>query len=93
MPEAYLHDVTVLPHQIKGDIAAVFPRAIAADELEAMPETIELLEARGIEIGKRGWPCLVAQPSLSNSQTGLSSGSTPGVAKQTGLSSGRTPTR
>ena len=93
VPEAYLHDVTVLPHQIKGDIAAVFPRALAADELEETPETIEPLEARGIEIGKQGRRCLVSTPSLHNCQTGLSSDRAPGTVKQTGLSSVRPLTR
>ena len=54
VPEAYLHDESVLPHRIRGDIAAVFPRALAADELLEVPEVEDKIEARGIKLGRRG---------------------------------------
>ena len=64
VPEAYLHDETVLPHQIRGDLAAVFPRAIAAEEPEEAAEPVDKLESRGIRVGKRG-KCTAVNPTLS----------------------------
>ena len=47
LPEAYLHDATILPHLIAGDITKLFPRAVPG---EAKPEELESedwLEERG----------------------------------------------
>ena len=44
--EAYLHDAKVLPHLVKGDLAMLFPRVVAArgdeDELDE-PDWLEKL--------------------------------------------------
>ena len=64
VPEAYLHDETVLPHQIRGDLAAVFPRALAASEPVETVEPVEALESRGIRLGRSGrFPAV--NPTLS----------------------------
>ena len=34
LPEAYVHDTRLLPHQLGGDLAILFPKAIAAEELQ-----------------------------------------------------------
>ena len=44
VPEARLHDEQVLPHQIRGDLEAMFPRAIAGEEEHAEPQARDLLE-------------------------------------------------
>ena len=44
VPEAYLHDSRCLPHLVKGDLAVLFPRVIAADELEEEAEAEDWLE-------------------------------------------------
>ena len=53
MPEARLHDEQVLPHQIRGDLEAMFPRAIAGEEEHEEPQARDLLEERGRIIGQR----------------------------------------
>ena len=52
VPDAYLHDVRQLPHEIPGDINVLFPKAHAADALQECPEEPDSLEARGEAIGK-----------------------------------------
>ncbi len=34
MPEAYLHDSSILPHLVPGDFRKLFPRAVPAEELK-----------------------------------------------------------
>ena len=46
VPEAYLHDARQLPHLIGGDLRLLFPRAVAADELDELPEEPDWLEQR-----------------------------------------------
>ena len=46
VPEAYLHDASQLPHLIGGDLRLLFPRAVAAEELEELPEDPDWLEQR-----------------------------------------------
>ena len=48
LPEAYLHDEIWLPHQLKGDLAALFPHAVAPEELEDVPEVPDWLEDQGV---------------------------------------------
>ena len=43
--DAYIHDDTVLPHQVPGDINLLFPRAEAAPEFPEVPELRDTLEA------------------------------------------------
>ena len=50
VPEAYLHDERVLPHQVLGDLEAMFPRAIAGEEEPEEPEARD--EQRGRAIGQ-----------------------------------------
>ena len=52
MPEAYLHDERVLPHQILGNLEGIFPRAIAGEEELEEPENRDALEERGRSIGQ-----------------------------------------
>ena len=47
--EAYLHNDTILPHQVRGDLSQLFPRAHVA---EAFPEEEELEDALE-EFGRR----------------------------------------
>ena len=44
VPEAYLHDGRVLPHLVNGDLALLFPRVVAAEELEEVEEAKDWLE-------------------------------------------------
>jgi hypothetical protein len=44
--EAYLHDESRLPHQLTGNLAVLFPRAVVPPELEEVPELADWLEAR-----------------------------------------------
>ena len=44
--EAYLHDERWLPHQLVGDLAALFPHAVAPEELEEAAEAEDWLECR-----------------------------------------------
>ena len=76
VPEAYLHDESVLPHRIRGDIAAVFPRAMAADELPETPEIEDEFEARGVKLGKTG-PGTPIRPEgwLASNGSGANDGS------------------
>ena len=53
MPEAYLHDERILPHQVLGDLEAIFPRAIAVKEELAELEILDRLEERGRAIGQK----------------------------------------
>ena len=53
MPEASLHDGRVLPHQVLGDLEAMFPRAIAGEEEPEEPEAKDKLEERGLRIWQR----------------------------------------
>ena len=46
LPEAYLHDERWLPHQLVGDLAALFPHAVAPEELEEVAEAEDWLECR-----------------------------------------------
>ena len=46
MPEVRLHDEQVLPHQIRGDLEPMFPRAIAGEEEHEEPQARDLLEER-----------------------------------------------
>ena len=52
VPEAHLHDERVLPHQILGNLEAIFPRAIAGEEELEEPERLDALEERGRSIGQ-----------------------------------------
>ena len=54
VPEAWLHDVRVLPHCVRGSLEATFPRALAGEELSEVPEREDNLEVRGVKIGKKG---------------------------------------
>ncbi len=51
--EAYLHDARRLPHEIRGDLGRLFPRAHAAPALEELEEAEDALETRGCLIGKQ----------------------------------------
>ena len=42
--EAYLHDDSVLPHQVPGNIDLLFPKAVAAPEFPEIPELQDPLE-------------------------------------------------
>ena len=53
VPEAWLHDVRVLPHCVEGKLEATFPRAVAGDEVPETPEVMDDMEKRGTEIGKK----------------------------------------
>ena len=53
MPEAHLHDERVLPHQVLGDLEAMFPREIAGKEEPEEPEAKDKLEERGRSFGQR----------------------------------------
>ena len=46
LPEADVHDNRLLPHQLGGDLAVLFPRAIAAEELKEEMEPGDWLEER-----------------------------------------------
>ena len=52
VPEAYLHDERVLPHQVFGDLEAIFPRAIAGKEELEEREALDGLEERCRVIGQ-----------------------------------------
>ena len=52
VPEAHLHDERVLPHQVLGNLEAIFPRAIAGEEELEEPERLDALEERGRSIGQ-----------------------------------------
>ena len=56
VPEAWLHDESRLPHLADGDLGALFPRAIAAQELLERPEDPDPVEVRGKVIGSRVKP-------------------------------------
>ncbi len=47
VPEAYMHDEKRLPHRQDGDLALLFPQAVAAQEPEDVIERMDWLEARG----------------------------------------------
>ncbi len=51
--DAYLHPAEMLPHHIAGDLDDLFPRAVAAPELEETPEDGDDLEERGQKIGRQ----------------------------------------
>ena len=53
VPEARLHDDRVLPHQIRGDLEAMFPRAIAGEEEHEEPPARDSFEEWGRSIGQR----------------------------------------
>ena len=53
VPEGRLHDEQVLPHQIRGDREAMFPRAIAGEEEHEEPQARDVLEEWGRSIGQR----------------------------------------
>ena len=53
VPEVHMHDERVLPHQVLGDLEAMFPRAIAREEEPELPEAKVKLEERGRSIGQR----------------------------------------
>ena len=46
VPEAYLHDASQLPHLIGGELRLLFPRAVAAEEPDELPEGPDWLEQR-----------------------------------------------
>ena len=52
VPEAYLHDERVLPHQVLGDLEAIFPRAIAGKEELEEREVLGRLENRSRVVGE-----------------------------------------
>ena len=47
VPEAWVHDERLLPHQVCGNLAALFPRAIAGPELPEVWEREDPIECRG----------------------------------------------
>ena len=50
--EAYLHDDSRLPHQIPGDLNALFPKARAAEpypEVEEVPDQMEAMGLREVQ--------------------------------------------
>ena len=47
LPEAYLHDPRLLPHQVPGGLERLFPRVLACDELEEESEEEDWLERNG----------------------------------------------
>ena len=49
LPEAYLHDPSVLPHQVPGGLERLFPRVVACDELEEESEEEDWLEQSGLK--------------------------------------------
>ena len=53
VPDAYLHPAGTLPHFLKGDLDAMFPKAVAGKELEEVKEEVDPLEQRGKELGKK----------------------------------------
>ena len=53
LQEAQRNDERVLPHQIRGDLEALFPRAIAGEEEHEEPPARDSLEERGRSIGQR----------------------------------------
>ena len=54
VPEAYLHDDRVLPHQVQGDLDKLFPRLTACDERTEDLEGGDWLEDRGLEQAHAG---------------------------------------
>ena len=52
VPEAYMHPTGTLPHFLKGDLDAMFPLAVAGEELVETKEEKDLLEERGTKIGE-----------------------------------------
>ena len=54
VPEAYLHDNRVLPHQVQGDLYKLFPRLTACDERTEDLEGGDWLEDRGLEQAHAG---------------------------------------
>ena len=46
--DAYLHDLTVLPHQVPGDLNLLFPKAVAAEEYPEIQETADAMERIGM---------------------------------------------
>ena len=52
VPEAYLHDERQLPHLVEGNLAELFPRAVAAPALLEQEELEDPLEARGAALGR-----------------------------------------
>ena len=46
LPEAYIHDERWLPHQLVSDLVALFPHAVAPEELEEVPEEDDWLQCR-----------------------------------------------
>ena len=83
VPEAYLHDDSVLPHQVRGDLAAVFPRAIAADELAEEPEAQDPVETRGVKIGRVGKAAVNPNPVNPAECLAIVDGASNGVRKVT----------
>ena len=57
MPEARLHDERILPHQVRGDLEAMFPRAIAGEEEHEEPQASDIIKEMGRSIGRNlpGW--------------------------------------
>ena len=49
VPEAFLHDERVLPHQIVGGLERLFPRVVACTETIEVPEVQDWLELRSGE--------------------------------------------
>ena len=49
LPEAYLHDPSVLPPQVPGGFERLFPRVVTYDELEEESEEEDWLEQKGLE--------------------------------------------
>ena len=49
VPEAYLHDTRVLPHQVQGGLEQLFPRAIPCEELQETLQPEDWLEHKGLE--------------------------------------------
>ena len=49
VPEAYLHCGRVLPHQVPGDLALLFPRVVAGDERPEDSEDDDWLEHKGLQ--------------------------------------------
>ena len=62
VPEAFIHQVDVLPHLIEGDLRELFPQIQPAEDPEGgMPEQADWLEQRAVDEGLVNSPvCLLS---------------------------------
>ena len=71
VPEAYLHDARVLPHQVAGGFEQLFPRVTACDELPETAESNDWLEQRGLAEVAADYYCGAGNPPLLARTAGL----------------------